>query len=80
MQVVGREDDSTAAPDGNLPAAFGPGAAYDVLIQLWADKGFSPRELAALIGAHTVAHSFAQLSNGVPLGGEYRPSTTRIHY
>ncbi|KAM0714471.1 hypothetical protein Q7P37_010258 [Cladosporium fusiforme] len=68
--VIGRSDSSKAAPDGTLPAAFGPGSKYDVLIQLWAEKGFSPRELAALMGAHSVSKSFAQQSKGIPTGGQ----------
>ncbi|KAH0269574.1 heme peroxidase, partial [Aureobasidium melanogenum] len=37
--VVGRKDTSTPAPDNLLPKAFGPGAAQQVLIQLFEDKG-----------------------------------------
>ncbi len=68
-QLVGREDDPNACPDGTLPAAFGPNSAYDILVQLWADKGIDERELAALIGAHTVSRAFAQQSNGIPPAG-----------
>ena len=68
-QVVGRKDNSKAAPDGFLPSAFGAGADYDVLVDLFADKGFSPTDLAALVGAHTVAQAFAQAANGIPPGG-----------
>ena len=68
-QVVGRKDNSRAAPDGLLPSAFGRGADYNILIDLFEDKGFSPTDLAALVGAHTVAQSFAQVANGIPLGG-----------
>lgn len=58
--VVGRKDSSTPAPDGLLPQAFGRGSDYQSLIDLWASKTFSPRELAALMGAHSVSRSFAQ--------------------
>lgn len=58
--VVGRKDSSTPAPDGLLPQAFGPGSDYQSLIDLWESKTFSPRELAALMGAHSVSRSFAQ--------------------
>ena len=67
--MVGRTDDSNAAPNGNIPDAFGHGASYGVLINLWADKGFSATDLAALVGAHTVSASFAQEKNGIPPGG-----------
>jgi manganese peroxidase len=63
---VGREDDSTACPEGTLPAAFGANSSYSVLTQLWGEKGIDERELAALIGAHTVSRAFAQQANGVP--------------
>lgn len=63
---MGREDDSNACPEGTLPAAFGANSSYDVLTQLWGEKGIDERELAALIGAHTVSRAFAQASNGVP--------------
>lgn len=65
---MGRKDDSNAAPDGNLPDAFGAGASHDVLIQLWADKGISPRELGALMGAHSISRAFAQQANGLRPG------------
>ncbi|KAF2725639.1 class II peroxidase [Polychaeton citri CBS 116435] len=67
--VAGRKDNSQAAPDGFLPAAFGRGSDYSTLTQLFADKGFSHGDLIALIGAHTVSRSFAQRANGVPPGG-----------
>ncbi|KAI7461830.1 class II peroxidase [Hortaea werneckii] len=75
--VVGREDNSDAAPDGLLPQAFGQGADYQTLIDLWADKGFSPRELAALIGAHSTSRAFAQQQNGIPTGGQ-QDSSPRV--
>lgn len=53
-----------------MPEAFGPESKYEVLIQLWADKGISPRELAALMGAHSVSRAFAQQANGIPSGSE----------
>ncbi|KAI7282019.1 class II peroxidase [Hortaea werneckii] len=75
--VVGRKDNSNATPDGLLPQAFGQGADYQTLIDLWADKGFSPRELAALIGAHSTSRAFAQQQNGIPTGGQ-QDSTPRV--
>ncbi|KAI4847626.1 heme peroxidase [Aureobasidium sp. EXF-8845] len=67
--VVGRKDTSTPAPDNLLPKAFGPGAAQQVLIQLFEDKGISQPELAALIGAHTASKAIAQEANGIPYNG-----------
>lgn len=72
--MIGREDSSTAAPQGTLPAAFGPAANYDTLIQLFEDKGINPRELAALMGAHSVSRSFTAQRAGVPRGGEPSPT------
>ena len=70
MQVVGRKDTSTPAPDNLLPKAFGPGAAQQVLIQLFEDKGISQPELAALIGAHTSSKATAQEADGIPFNGK----------
>lgn len=70
LQVVGRKDTSTPAPDNLLPEAFGPGSAQQVLIQLFEDKGISQPELAALIGAHTASKATAQEANGIPYDGE----------
>ncbi|KAI5194833.1 heme peroxidase [Aureobasidium subglaciale] len=67
--VVGRKDTSTPAPDNLLPQAFGPGSAQEVLIQLFADKGISQPELAALIGAHTASKAVAEEDNGIPYNG-----------
>lgn len=69
-QVVGRKDSASAAPNGNLPPAFGPNAGHDALVALWADKGISPRELAALMGAHSISRAFAQAGNGIPVASE----------
>ncbi|KAI8943620.1 hypothetical protein NX059_001606 [Plenodomus lindquistii] len=49
---VGRKDSSTAGPLGVLPAG---NAAGGDLVKLFASKGFTPIDLAALIGAHTTA-------------------------
>lgn len=69
-QVIGRRDSTNAPPQGTLPFAFGPGSDHDSLIQLWQEKGFNPRELAALMGAHSVSRSFTRRDNGIPPGGE----------
>ena len=70
IQVIGRKDASGPAPDGTLPQAFGKGSDHASLVQLWADKGFSQRELAALMGAHSVSRAFRQQQNGIPTGGK----------
>ncbi|KAJ4369662.1 hypothetical protein N0V83_005424 [Neocucurbitaria cava] len=49
---VGRKDSSTANALGVLPAG---NAKSGDLIKLFASKGFTPIDLAALIGAHTTA-------------------------
>ncbi|OSS47927.1 hypothetical protein B5807_06404 [Epicoccum nigrum] len=49
---VGREDSDVASPAGILPSGR---AQSGDLIRLFASKGFSPIDLAALIGAHTTA-------------------------
>jgi hypothetical protein len=68
--VVGRADTNVSAPDGFLPAGFGPKSSHDVLMNLFLDKGFSPRDLAALIGAHSTSKAFTQQANGIPEGGQ----------
>ncbi len=55
--LIGREDSSTAAPEGLLPAGFGSGSDHDTILQLFADKGFSALDLAALLGAHSTSKS-----------------------
>ncbi|KAF2851442.1 class II peroxidase [Plenodomus tracheiphilus IPT5] len=52
---VGRKDSSTPAPDGLLPDVNAPAAE---LYQLFQDKGFSARDLAALLGAHSTSNQF----------------------
>lgn len=63
--LIGREDSFDASPEGTLPPAFGAGASHDALVQLFGYKGIEPRELAALMGAHTTSRSFANKLNGM---------------
>jgi len=49
---IGRRDSDTASPAGILPTGFTPASS---LIPLFGKRGFSPNDLAALIGAHTTA-------------------------
>lgn len=49
---VGRKDATKAAPTGLLPDVHD---SADNLIKLFADKGFSAHDLAALVGAHATA-------------------------
>jgi hypothetical protein len=76
-QVIGRSDSTKAAPEGTLPFSFGPGSDYNSLITLWEEKGINPRELAALMGAHSVSRSFTRQENGIPNGGNYILPDTR---
>ncbi|KAK3073123.1 fungal class II heme-containing peroxidase [Teratosphaeriaceae sp. CCFEE 6253] len=73
--LIGREDSSTPAPDGTLPEGFGPGSDYDSLTSLFADKGFSTTDLAALVGAHTCSRAFAQRQ--IPFGGSQDSTPTQ---
>lgn len=66
--TVGRTDTTTEAPPDLLPAAFGPSASHDTIFQLFADKGFSARDLAALLGAHSTSRANFQTAHGVPAG------------
>lgn len=52
---VGRVDNSTAAPTGNLPSAF---MDADTLISLFRNKTIGPKGLVALVGAHTTSVQF----------------------
>lgn len=67
MQVfIGRKDSTQAPPEGLIPNPRSPG---DELVKLFEDKGISPTELAALIGAHTTAKQrvFDPSMAGTPL-------------
>ncbi|PSN65115.1 heme peroxidase [Corynespora cassiicola Philippines] len=52
---IGRNDSSTAAPDGLLPDV---NAGADSLFQLFQNKGFNDVDLAALLGAHSTSKQF----------------------
>jgi hypothetical protein len=55
--MIGRKDSSNPAPDESLL----PGNATlsaDKIISLFADKGLSAADVAALVGAHTSAKQF----------------------
>ena len=66
--LVNRADTAVEAPDGLLPQAFGPGSDHDTLFALFTDKGFSARDLAALIGAHSTSVASFEARNGIPMG------------
>jgi len=66
--VVGRTDSNVASPAGIMPPGFGPGSDHDSLLQLFLDKGFDAKELAALVGAHTCSTAFKQSPN-IPVDG-----------
>jgi hypothetical protein len=74
-KVIGRSDSTKAAPEGTLPFSFGPGSDYNSLITLWEEKGIDARELAALMGAHSVSRSFTRQENGIPNGGKLYSTT-----
>lgn len=48
--VVGRVDSTQASPANLLPPGFGQGSDHDSLLNLFSDKGFYAKDLAALIG------------------------------
>jgi len=52
---VGRKDSTQANPEGLIP---NPRDSGENLVKLFQDKGISPSELTALIGAHTTAKQF----------------------
>lgn len=52
---IGRKDSSTPAPPDLLPDVHASG---DSLFALFADKGFSAVDLAALLGAHSTSKQF----------------------
>ncbi|KAK7943907.1 peroxidase [Apiospora aurea] len=54
--LAGRQDSSTANPAGQMPDQNDPA---DKVIGAFRAKGFSPNELVALLGAHTVAKNRA---------------------
>jgi hypothetical protein len=52
---VGRKDSAQANPEGLIPNPRSPG---EDLVHLFQEKGISPTELTALIGAHTASKQF----------------------
>ncbi|KAM0722233.1 hypothetical protein Q7P37_001674 [Cladosporium fusiforme] len=66
--TVGRTDTTVEAPPNLLPEAFGPLATHDIIFQLFQDKGFSARDLAALLGAHSTSKANFQTAHGIPAG------------
>jgi L-ascorbate peroxidase len=52
-----------------MPPGFGKGSDHDSLLHLFERKGFSARDLAALMGAHSTSKAVGQVSNGIPLNG-----------
>jgi hypothetical protein len=52
---IGRKDSSIPAPNNLLPDVHAPGAD---LYQLFQNKGFDAKELAALLGAHSTSKAF----------------------
>lgn len=52
---IGRKDSTKRAPPGLLPDV---NASAESLFQLFADKGFDARDLAALLGAHSTSNQF----------------------
>lgn len=79
---VGRGDTTQEAPDGLLPQAFGTGSDHDTIMQLFADKGFVPRDLAALLGAHSTSIANFQARFGIPAGTpqDSTPGTWDVNY
>lgn len=53
--MIGRKDATQPAPENQLPA---PNSTAANSMQLFQAKGFSPRDLTALIGAHTTSKQF----------------------
>ncbi|KAG2491600.1 hypothetical protein HYH03_010165 [Edaphochlamys debaryana] len=51
---VGRVDSTRPSPPGNLPSASAGTAAF---LNFWAERGFTPREAAALMGSHCLVDS-----------------------
>ena len=69
---AGRKDSRKAAPDGLLPKHTD---SAQVLMDNFADKGFTPRELVALVGAHTTSRQrFADPANA----GKFQDSTPGV--
>lgn len=60
--MIGRKDATGPCPDGQLPPA---NAGGDGLVTRFAAQGFNAKDLAALIGAHTVSRQFV---TGQPVG------------
>lgn len=57
---VGRKDNPTPAPHGNLPSPF---ASADSILAMFAAKTISARGIVALLGAHTASQQFKVYAN-----------------
>jgi hypothetical protein len=74
---IGRKDSSTAAPNGLLPDVNADAAS---LSQLFIDKGFDDRDLAALLGAHSTSNQFNFDTNNVGASQDSTPGIWDVKY
>jgi hypothetical protein len=75
--LIGRKDATAACPDGQLPPA---NAGGDALLRRFAGAGFSAKDLAALIGAHTVSRQFVTAPVNIGAAQDTTPGTWDITY
>jgi L-ascorbate peroxidase len=67
--VIGRNNSANTPPTGQLPPGFGAGSDQAAILANFQSKGFSPKDLAALLGAHTVSRANRQQNNSIPTDG-----------
>jgi hypothetical protein len=75
--LIGRTDTTTPAPDGQLPAA---NVAADDALSHFQAAGFDAKDLAALIGAHTVSRQFITNTADVGAAQDTTPGLWDIIY
>ncbi|KAH9825875.1 Heme peroxidase [Teratosphaeria destructans] len=68
--VIGRIDSSTAGPTGQLNRGFGDTATQAAILANWQSKGFSAKDVAALLGSHTVSRATISQPQGIPTDGQ----------
>jgi len=75
--LIGRKDATGPCPDNQLPPANAPG---DGVTARFAAKGFSAKDVAALIGAHTVSRQFVTNPNAVGAAQDSTPGKWDITF
>lgn len=75
--LVGRQDSSVAAPEGEIPETSD---SVDEILSTFAAKGFSAQDVVALVGSHTAARQFFDDPTKAGASIDSTPSTWDITF